>query len=127
MAFTWTPDMPSVTSSPELEPHARAAIIAAATFLDAIPREATGDALPRWDQQATRATPRNAVAEAMAAAIEPVLALVPAAQRGAIGALAVRMAIAVRDGGGGDAGWQAMQRGLTVSRVVRRKIQAAAR
>lgn len=124
MAFTWTEDMGAAALDPAIEGETRAAIIAGAAFLDALPRDQR-ERLPRWNQ-GEFASPVNAPAQEMEAAIVAPLKLASGLARARIVSLAVRMAILVFDRGGGEQGWRALAQAFPKAQVVRGKLAAAA-
>lgn len=125
MAFSWTDDMGDVVGGPT-EAGVRNAIIAASDFLDAIPKDAKRELLPRWTM-GDFATPANDVARAMEQVILAQLQGVIGLQRQQAVAMAVRLAYRVRDLGGGAAGWAALAAVLPKARATRQKIATLAR
>lgn len=123
MAFSWTDEMGEVVGG-RIEGDVRKAIVAAADFLDAIPKDAKRELLPRWNQ-GEFASAANDVARAMEQVILAQLQGVTGLERQKAVAIAVRLAYLVRDRGGGDAGWAAVKDALPKARALRRKIARA--
>lgn len=120
MAFSWTDEMGDVVGG-RFESDVRKAIVAAADFLDAIPKDAPRASLPRWNQSEF-VSAANDVARSMEQVILAQLQGVTGLERQRAVAVAVRLAYLVRDRGGGAAGWAVVKDALPKARAARQKI-----
>ncbi len=107
--YAWT-EMPRASTTRALEPHYRAAIVAATTALERI-LDADGE-VPLFSG-GQFASPKNATAVTVAAEVEQAIAAAGEPQptgskRTTVLTIAVRSAFVVRTGGFGDAGWAAL-------------------